>query len=111
MSFNWRHFWCGEFSGTVLVQRLDHSQRDCRTNLGKPPIASGRRLPAEHFGSAIRTGLRHAASNPHLRATLRRAAGFFYFREHLLGICFRLSRQNRSQRQTRSFTAFSWVGL
>jgi MFS family permease len=42
-----------------------------------PP--STRRLPAERFASAIRTGLRHARSNSHLRATLIRAAGFFLF--------------------------------
>jgi len=43
----------------------------------KPPAAAGKRLPAEHISSAIRTGLRHAANNLHLRATLLRAAGFF----------------------------------
>src|SRR5712675_1698265 len=42
----------------------------------KPP-AAGKRLPAEHISSAIRTGLRHAANNTHLRATLLRATGFF----------------------------------
>jgi Transmembrane secretion effector len=36
-------------------------------------------LPAERFGSAIRTGLRHAQHNRQLRATLLRAAGFFLF--------------------------------
>src|SRR5882724_241229 len=43
----------------------------------KPPAADGKRLPAEHISSAIRTGLRHAANNTHLRATLLRATGFF----------------------------------
>lgn len=33
----------------------------------------------ERFGSAIRTGLRHARHNSHLRATLIRAVGFFLF--------------------------------
>jgi MFS family permease/quinol monooxygenase YgiN len=37
------------------------------------------RLPAERFGSAIRTGFRHARNNPHLRATLVRAVAFFFF--------------------------------
>jgi MFS family permease len=37
------------------------------------------RLPAERFGSAIRVGFRHARNNPHLRATLIRAAAFFLF--------------------------------
>jgi len=36
-------------------------------------------LPAERFFSANRIGLRHARYNPHLRATLFRAAGFFPF--------------------------------
>jgi predicted MFS family arabinose efflux permease len=36
-------------------------------------------LPAERFGSAMITGLRYARNNPHLRATLVRAAGFFPF--------------------------------
>jgi hypothetical protein len=37
------------------------------------------RLPVERFGSAIRIGFRHARNNPHLRATLIRAAAFFLF--------------------------------
>src|ERR1700735_1476444 len=36
-------------------------------------------LPAERFGPAMTTGLRYARHNPHLRATLARAAGFFLF--------------------------------
>ncbi len=38
-----------------------------------------RRLPAERFASAIRTGLRYTSNNRHLRATLVRATGFFLF--------------------------------
>jgi predicted MFS family arabinose efflux permease len=38
-----------------------------------------RHLPAEQFHRAIAAGLRHARYNPHLRATLIRAAGFFIF--------------------------------
>ena len=45
----------------------------------RPPGNAGRILPPEQFGGALRTGLRHAAHNPHLRATLIRAAGFFLF--------------------------------
>lgn len=41
--------------------------------------AQSSHLPAERFGSALRIGLRHARGNPHLRATLLRAAGFFLF--------------------------------
>jgi MFS family permease len=40
---------------------------------------AGRRLPAERFHRAIGAGLRHARYNPHLRATLIRASGFFLF--------------------------------
>jgi MFS family permease len=40
---------------------------------------SRRHLPPERFGRAIGAGLRHARHNPHLRATLMRAAGFFVF--------------------------------
>jgi predicted MFS family arabinose efflux permease len=43
-----------------------------------PPRAADR-LPAEQFGSAMRTGVRHARYNPHLRATLIRAVVFFLF--------------------------------
>jgi hypothetical protein len=40
---------------------------------------SVRRLPAERFGGAICAGFRYARHNPHLRATLIRATGFFLF--------------------------------
>jgi MFS family permease len=36
-------------------------------------------FPAERFKSAIRIGLRYGRNNSHLRATLVRAAGFFFF--------------------------------
>ena len=46
----------------------------------RPPAdTAARHLPTERFGRAIRAGLRHARHNPHLRATLIRAAGFFIF--------------------------------
>jgi len=45
----------------------------------RPSQGAARRLPPERFGGAIRAGLRHAGHNPHLRATLIRAAGFFVF--------------------------------
>jgi MFS family permease len=44
-----------------------------------PPQRVHRPLPAERFGGAMRTGLRHARYNPHLRATLIRGAAFFFF--------------------------------
>jgi MFS family permease len=45
----------------------------------RSPVERTHTLPAERFTSAIRTGLRHARYNPHLRATLARAIGFFLF--------------------------------
>src|SRR6266436_5239661 len=45
----------------------------------RPPRTSTSRLPVERFGSAIRVGFRHARNNPHLQATLIRAAAFFLF--------------------------------
>jgi predicted MFS family arabinose efflux permease len=45
----------------------------------RPERRAGGHLPAERFVHAIRTGLRHARNNPHLRATLLRAIGFFVF--------------------------------
>jgi MFS family permease len=36
-------------------------------------------LPAESFGNALRTGIRHARHNAHLAATLVRTVGFFIF--------------------------------
>jgi len=45
----------------------------------RSPQKAGRHLPVERFGSALRMGFRHAKSNPHLRATLMRAVGFFLF--------------------------------
>lgn len=41
--------------------------------------AASRRLPPERIVRAIGAGLRHARHNPHLRATLVRAVGFFIF--------------------------------
>jgi MFS family permease len=45
----------------------------------RAPPARANRLPAERFGSAMRTGFRHARHNPFLRATLIRATAFFLF--------------------------------
>jgi MFS family permease len=43
------------------------------------PARAASRLPPEHFVSAMLTGLRHAAYNRPLIATLIRSAGFFLF--------------------------------
>jgi predicted MFS family arabinose efflux permease len=45
----------------------------------RTPPKSVQGLPAERFASAIRVGVRHAANNRHLRATLVRSLGFFPF--------------------------------
>jgi len=45
----------------------------------RPPQKRTGHLPAERFWGAMRNGLRYARHNPHLRATLVRAVGFFLF--------------------------------
>jgi MFS family permease len=45
----------------------------------RAPREGGHHLPAERFASAIRTGVRYARNNMHLRATLVRSIGFFLF--------------------------------
>src|SRR5689334_15749519 len=45
----------------------------------RAPKGAPRRLPAERFASAVRTGIRYARNNPPLRWTLIRAAAFFPF--------------------------------
>ena len=45
----------------------------------RAPRKSADSLPAERLTSAVRTGLRHAANNRYLRATLMRALAFFPF--------------------------------
>jgi len=63
-------FWIDAFSNAGVIWGL----------LGwQPPAKEKGRLPPERFGSAIRAGLRHARYNPHLTATLVRAAGFYLF--------------------------------
>ena len=45
----------------------------------RSPRKAPESLPVERLGSALRTGLRHAANNQHLRATLARTLAFFPF--------------------------------
>jgi predicted MFS family arabinose efflux permease len=45
----------------------------------RPPRRATSRLPSERFAPAIRTGLRYARNNSHMRATLLRAVAFFVF--------------------------------
>lgn len=63
-------FWLDAFSNAGVIAVLLWWRRP------KGPV---RRLPAERFGSAIRTGLRYTRNNRYLRATLVRAVGFFLF--------------------------------
>ncbi|WP_414474436.1 MFS transporter [Microvirga sp. M2] len=43
----------------------------------RPPPRTAASVPAERFASAVRMGLRYSRNNLPLRATLKRAAGFF----------------------------------
>jgi MFS family permease len=63
-------FWLNAFSNLGVIVAL------VRWRL---PKKSGTHLPPERFGSAMRTGLRHARYNPNLSATLIRATAFFVF--------------------------------
>jgi predicted MFS family arabinose efflux permease len=62
-------FWFNAVSNLAVIAAL----------LWWHPPEKAARLPVERFGSAIRVGFRHARNNPHLRATLVRAAAFFLF--------------------------------
>jgi predicted MFS family arabinose efflux permease len=63
-------FWFDAFSNAGVIAGLA---------TWRPPAKARTGLPPERFGSAIRAGLRHARYNPHLTATLVRAAAFFLF--------------------------------
>jgi MFS family permease len=62
-------FWINAVSNITVIAALTWWQ---------PPAAGAGRLPAERFGSAILVGLRHAAANLDLRASMMRALGFFF---------------------------------
>src|SRR3984957_6245689 len=63
-------FWLNAFSNVGVIAALIWWH---------PPRRAGTPLPPESFGSAMRTGLRHARYNRHLSATLIRAIAFFGF--------------------------------
>ena len=63
-------FWLDAFSNIGVVAALIW---------WRAPVKSASALPPEPFGSAIRTGLRYARYNSHLRATLIRTTAFFIF--------------------------------
>ena len=69
-------FWVNAFSNVGVIAAL----------IGwRPPRRSGTPLPPGAFGSAIRTGLRHARYNRHLSATLIRATAILRVCQRLLG--------------------------
>src|SRR5258708_6001948 len=63
-------FWLDAFSNIGVIAALIW---------WRVPKKSGSSLPPESFGSAIRTGIRYARYNSHLRATLIRTIAFFVF--------------------------------
>jgi predicted MFS family arabinose efflux permease len=63
-------FWVNGVSNFGVIAALLRAPSAARTSS---------QLPAERFVSALRTGVRHSRNNPHLRATLLRAVGFFGF--------------------------------
>jgi MFS family permease len=63
-------FWAEAISALAIIAAM-FWWRSPRKNAGS--------LPAERLTSAVRTGLRYAANNRHLRATLVRAIAFFPF--------------------------------
>jgi MFS family permease len=63
-------FWLNAFSNLGVIAALVW---------WRSPQKANRTLPAERFVNANRSGLRYAKNNPHLRATLIRAVGFFLF--------------------------------
>src|ERR1700733_6568905 len=63
-------FWLDAFSNIGVIAALIW---------WRAPKTGGSPLPPEPFGGAIRTGLRYARYNLHLRATLIRTVAFFVF--------------------------------
>ena len=63
----------------------------------RAPRKAAQSLPAERLTSAIRTGVRHAANNRHLRATLARSLGFFPFASAYWTLLPLVARQQMTQ--------------
>jgi predicted MFS family arabinose efflux permease len=63
-------FWLFSFSNVGIIAAL---------LWWRAPRKSAQSLPAERLTSAVRTGIRHAANNRYLGATLMRALAFFPF--------------------------------
>lgn len=65
-------------------------------------------LPAEHFSRAMRSGFRYARYNPHFRAALARAIGFFLFASAFWALLPLVAR-TRIVRADPNSTAFCWA--
>ncbi len=63
----------------------------------REPRRSAESLPAERLTSAVRTGLRHAANNPHLRATLVRTVAIYPFASAYLALLPLIARRQMVQ--------------
>ena len=62
----------------------------------RKPRKAAQSLPAEHLVSAVRAGLRHAANNPYLGATLIRVLAFFPFASAYMALLPLLARHQIS---------------
>ena len=63
----------------------------------RSPRKGAQSLPAERLGSAVRAGVRHAANNPYLSATLVRVLAFFPFASAYLALLPLLARHLMSE--------------
>jgi hypothetical protein len=66
-------------------------------------------LPAERLLNAVRTGARHAANNPDLRATLVRVVAFFPFAIAYLALLPLVARAQMADGP--QFMEFCWAQL
>ena len=80
-------FWIFAASNVVIVAALVWWRK---------PQRAAESLPAERLVSAVRAGLRHAANNEYLRATLMRVLAFFPFASAYLALLPLLARQQIS---------------
>ena len=80
-------FWIFAASNVVIVAALIWWRK---------PQKAAESLPAERLVSAVRAGIRHAANNQYLRATLVRVLGFFPFASAYLALLPLLARHQIS---------------
>jgi MFS family permease len=84
-------FWFNAYSNVGVIAALVR---------WREPSKSASGLPAETFIDAMRTGLRHARYNTHLRATLIRTVGFFVFASAYWGLLPLVARDRISDNPT-----------